>query len=117
MLPQAEKFLKEQKKLTGLAEYVFISPITEKHFIDSNSLNGHWKKLLLKSNFIHRGIYQLRHSFASNMLSNGEELLWVSSMLGHKSANITLEKYTKYMRKTRERKVTVFDTLSTKMAQ
>lgn len=34
----------------------------------------------------------------SNMLSNKEDPIWVSAMLGHKSLNITLEKYTKFIR-------------------
>jgi integrase len=76
-----------------------------------------WKNILNECGFKHRGIYQLRHSFASNMLSIGEDLLWVSSMLGHKSANITLEKYTKYMRRKRERKTTVINSIDTQVAQ
>jgi integrase len=117
MLPQCEDFLREQRKLTGLSEYVFISPKLNKHFNNSMNLREIWRKLLKDSDLDFRGIYQLRHSFVSNMLSSGEDLLWVSSMLGHKSANITLEKYTKYMRRKRERKTTVFDSLDTKVAQ
>ncbi len=116
MIPQCEKFLKQQQKLTGLSEYIFISPITNKHFFDSVSLNNKWRDLLLKSKLEYRGIYQLRHSFASNMLSNGEDLLWVSAMLGHKSADITLGRYTRFIRKKRERKLSVFDNISTKIA-
>ncbi|MCT7531986.1 tyrosine-type recombinase/integrase [Aliarcobacter cryaerophilus] len=43
-------------------------------------------------------MYQTRHSFASNMLSNKEDIFWVSKMLGHKNLNITLEKYSKYIK-------------------
>lgn len=112
MLPECEKFLKAQEKITGLREFVFISPVTNKHFLSSNSLVVEWKKLLKKCNLKSRGIYQLRHSFASNMLSNGEDLLWVSSMLGHKNASVTLTKYTKYLRRKRERKVSVLDNVT-----
>ena len=31
------------------------------------------------------------------MLNNNEDLLWVSSMLGHTNASITLNKYSKYI--------------------
>lgn len=117
MLRPCEDFLKRQRKITGLGEYIFISPISNKHFHSSISLSVIWKRLLKDCDLDFRGIYQLRHSFVSNMLSSGEDLLWVSSMLGHKSANITLEKYTKYMRKKRERKITMFDSLDTKVAQ
>ena len=45
----------------------------------------------------HRRIYQTRHSFASNMLSNKEDLNWVSQTLGHKNPGITQQKYFKYI--------------------
>ncbi len=117
MLPQCENFLKSQQKLTGLSEYVFVSTNTKTHYINSMSVTHQWRKLLKNCDLEFRGIYQLRHSFASNMLSNGEDLLWVSSMLGHKSASITLEKYTKYIRRKRERKTIGFDLVDTKLAQ
>lgn len=117
ILPQCEDFLKEQRKITGLSEYIFLSPNLNKHFNTSGAFHFIWKNLLKECDFKFRGIYQLRHSFASNMLSSGEDLLWVSSMLGHKSGNITLEKYTKYMRRKRERKTIVLNSLDTQLAQ
>lgn len=42
-----------------------------------------------------RYLYQLRHTFASLMISNGEEITWVSQMMGHKSSDITLKVYAK----------------------
>lgn len=44
-----------------------------------------------------RIIYNTRHTFASLMLSNGEEPLWVASMLGHKNLNITYEFYARWI--------------------
>ena len=32
------------------------------------------------------------------MISAGEDILWVASMLGHKNANITLQVYAKYIK-------------------
>jgi len=32
------------------------------------------------------------------MISSGEDILWVASMLGHKNANITLQAYAKYIK-------------------
>ena len=116
MLPQCEEYLREQQKITGLGEYLFLNQ-RNKPFHGSSALNKNWFDLLKKCNLDKRGIYQLRHSFASNMLSNGEDILWVSFMLGHKTANITLEKYTKYMRKKRVRKNTFLDNYSTNLAQ
>ncbi len=42
-----------------------------------------------------RYLYQLRHSYASLMISNGEDIVTVSKMMGHKSLNITMKTYVK----------------------
>jgi len=49
------------------------------------------------------------------MLSNGEDILWVSHTLGHKNSAITLEVYAKYI-KSKEKKRGAFleDGLSSK---
>ena len=44
------------------------------------------------------------------MLSNKENIFWVSKMLGHKNPNITLEKYSKYIKSNRTKKTTFMDT-------
>jgi integrase len=117
MLPQCEIFLKEQKKVTGLSQNVFLRE-NGKIYRSSNDLLYKWYQLLEKLNLERRSIYQTRHSFASNMLSNKEEPLWVSQMLGHKNLNITLEKYTKYIRVERAgRKTTFLDEKSFIFAQ
>ena len=67
-----------------------------------------WYKLLEKLNLEKRNIYQTRHSFASNMLSNKENPLWVSQMLGHKSLNMTLEIYTRYIKEEKALRKTTF---------
>lgn len=47
-----------------------------------------------------RKLYDTRHSFASIMMSNGEESLWVSRvMLGHSNINTTFKYYAKYLPK------------------
>ena len=40
----------------------------------------------------------MRHTFASMMISSGEDILWVSSMLGHKNSSITLQVYAKHIK-------------------
>jgi integrase len=38
------------------------------------------------------------------MISSGEDILWVASMLGHKSANITLQVYAKYVKSEKKKR-------------
>jgi integrase len=108
MLPQTELYLKEQFNITNDSKYVFLNSIN-KPFSSSSSLQYSWNILLKKLNIKKRSIYQTRHTFASNMLSNGEFPLWVSQMLGHKSLNITLEKYSKFIKNDESRKITYLD--------
>jgi len=56
----------------------------------------YWKPILKKKNIPYRNLYQMRHTFASMMISNGEDILWVSNMLGHKDSTTTLSKYARY---------------------
>lgn len=107
MLSQCEFFLIEQRKITGLSKYVFLKS-NGKMYNNSGDLLYEWYKLLEKLNLEKRNIYQTRHSFASNMLSNKENPLWVSQMLGHKSLNMTLEVYTKYIKEEKALRKTTF---------
>jgi len=43
-------------------------------------------------------MYQTRHSFASLMLSYGEDPLWVARMLGHTGPDMIFKHYGKFIR-------------------
>ncbi len=92
-------FLLEQKKLTGDCEYVFVNESRE-HIYDIKRIRDtHWKRTLKKCNIKYRPIYHTRHTFATIMLENGEDILWVSNMLGHTDATMTLSKYARYIKR------------------
>lgn len=105
-------YLENQFKITGdKNSYVYLN-INGNHFFDSKNIrDGLWKKVLKKAKVIYRIIYQTRHTFCSINLQNGEDLIWVSRILGHKNPRITLEKYSKYI-PTNSRKGTIFDKLA-----
>jgi len=108
MLKQCEYYLKEQYKHTSNSKYVFLS-IKNKPYCSTGTFSHIWKNILLQLGIKYRPFYHTRHSFASNMLSNGENALWVSKMLGHKSLNITLTNYSKYIKISDTRKSTYLD--------
>ncbi|MGL2524856.1 site-specific integrase [Helicobacter pylori] len=70
-------------------------------FIDmpkrSSVFQRHFKKLLKALNLKDRKLYTTRHTFASLMLSQGEEAMWVSKTLGHKDLNTTYKTYSHYI--------------------
>lgn len=94
MLPIVEKHFLLQRELTDGNPYnkVFLNS-SGKPFYSHDIIAVNFKKLLDKAD--KRYLYQLRHSFSSLMISNGEDILWVSRMLGHKNSAITLEIYAK----------------------
>jgi integrase len=53
--------------------------------------------VLIAQNIEYRNLYQMRHTFASQMLMNNESILWVSKMLGHKDSSMTLQRYARYI--------------------
>jgi integrase len=98
ILPPVKKALKAQFALTGLRnDYVFLTQYG-KHYQDAGVLSRkQWKPLIRATGLNYRVLYQTRHTFASMMLQQGEELAWVSEMMGHTNINTTLAKYTRFM--------------------
>ncbi|MBH0260809.1 site-specific integrase [Helicobacter pylori] len=95
LLEPVEKILKELKEN---------EPETKKFvFIDapkrSSIFQRHFKALLKKLNLKERKLYTTRHTFASLMLSQSEEPMWVSKTLGHKDLNTTYKTYSHYIPK------------------
>jgi integrase len=99
LLPLESK-LKELKKSMGNYDYLFLNQ-SKKPFYSHDILNLRFKKILKQIGIKERSIYNLRHTFASHMISNiqnGVDILWVSKMLGHKDVSITLKVYAKFIK-------------------
>lgn len=105
MLDSLVPYLKEQYEITGKENsYVFLNQHNE-HFYDIKRIRTtHWKRDLIKCNLEYRPIYHTRHSFASLMLSNNEDILWVSNMLGHTDSTMTLSKYSRYIKRDKKKR-------------
>lgn len=96
-------YLKDQFQVTGdKKSFVFLTSGNQ-HYFDSNKIRDYaWKRTLTEADIPYRTIYHMRHSFASLMISNGEDILWVSHMLGHSTPDMTLKKYAKYIKQDRK---------------
>jgi len=85
-----------------------LETVIKKPFYSHDVLNKRFKELLEKINIKERSLYNLRHTFASHMISNiqnGIDILWVSKMLGHKDISITLEVYAKFIKEDDEKRL------------
>ena len=105
LLDSLVPYLKKQFYRTGDKEsYVFLTQ-NDTHIFDVKNIRDYdWAKLLKKLDISYRPIYHMRHSFATMMIENGEDILWVSHMLGHVSSKTTLDRYAKFTsRKNKQR--------------
>ncbi len=92
-------FLKEQKLLTGnYNSFVFLTKKTNKHFHSAGKVREQiWIKALKKANVEYRNLHQTRGTFISTLISNGEDITYVSKIAGHENLKITLERYSEYI--------------------
>lgn len=118
ILSQTLEVLQSQQKLTGDKEYLFYTRSVKRYF-SHDTLAASFKRLLARNKIKERVLYNLRHTFASQMISQGVDIVWVSKTLGHKDVSITLSTYTKFIQEdeaTRFQKLekfgTIFDTLA-----
>lgn len=114
MLPIVEEALLKQKRETFLnGTYVFLNYLSN-HFYDNHSIRkGYWKNILKLCGLDYRDMYQTRHTFASIMISKGQDILWVSQMLGHTNPNITLSIYAKFIKTEKVQRATFLNDFST----
>ncbi|MBH0306268.1 tyrosine-type recombinase/integrase [Helicobacter pylori] len=95
LLEPVEKILKElQASEPESKKFVFISMPKR-----STMFQRVFRSLLRALNLKDRKLYTTRHTFASLMLSQGEEAMWVSKTLGHKDLNTTYKTYSHYIPK------------------
>ncbi len=95
LLEPVEKILKQLKESEPAnKKFVFISMPKR-----STMFQRAFRSLLRALNLKERKLYTTRHTFASLMLSQGEEAMWVSKTLGHKDLNTTYKTYSHYIPK------------------
>ncbi|WRD02607.1 site-specific integrase [Helicobacter pylori] len=95
LLEPVGKILKElQASEPANKKFVFISMPKR-----STMFQRAFRSLLRALNLKDRKLYTTRHTFASLMLSQGEEAMWVSKTLGHKDLNTTYKTYSHYIPK------------------
>lgn len=86
LFPPALEALTSQKLFTFLANgKVFSNPHTKKAWeTDAQIRRTLWIPALKKAGVVYRTPYQTRHTYASTLLSHGENPMWVANQMGHK---------------------------------
>ncbi|MFE3968989.1 Arm DNA-binding domain-containing protein [Stenotrophomonas sp. YIM B13575] len=99
LLQPAIDALKAQRAHTATAgEFVFHDPRTHARWGSDQSIRaGEWQRALRKAGVRYRYPYQMRHTFASQALSAGENVMWVARQMGHRDWTITAKKYGRWI--------------------
>jgi len=99
LLPKAREALVQQKQFSYLAgEHVFLQHDTMQAFTTDDQLRKRvWLKAMRKSGVAYRPPYQLRHTYASTMLSAGANPMWVASQMGHADWGMIRKIYGKWV--------------------
>ena len=71
-----------------------------------------WKQGIASSGVRQIRIHDLRHSFATNMIASGANIVAVSKYLGHSSINMTLKTYTHLLQEKEDEMVSIINALS-----
>jgi integrase len=99
LLPPAIEALKAQKVFTFLeGKRVFHNPRTNISWeTDGQIRKTAWIHLLKKAGIRYRNPYQTRHTYASMMLSAGENALWVAKQMGHRDTEMIIKHYGRWI--------------------
>lgn len=97
--PQAIDALKVQKGISALrGERVFLNLATMKPWAtDAQIRKNSWLPLMARSGIKYRNPYQIRHTFASTLLTAGGNPWYVASQLGHEDVEMVFRTYGKFI--------------------
>lgn len=97
LLLAARQALEDQRQRTEKAGgRVFLNPRTGKEWTDQSLLRL-WQRTCKKGKARYRNPYQMRHTFASQLLSQGENPAYIAKLLGHKTTEMVIRHYGRWV--------------------
>lgn len=99
LFPPALEALMNQKPFSLLVDgRVFHNPRTNKPWeTDGQIRKTMWQPALKKAGVLYRIPYQTRHTYASTLLSLGENPMWVAQQMGHKDWGMIRKRYGRWI--------------------
>lgn len=87
-----------QIKLLGAPEgWVFPNPFTKQRWANDSKITKRWRKAIEKAGVRYRKPYQTRHTYASMMLSAGENVMYVAGQMGHADWSMLVKVYGRWI--------------------
>ena len=98
LLSPAKEAIVAQIKLLGAPEgWVFPNPFTKQRWANDSKITKRWKKALEDACVRYRKPYQTRHTYASMMLSAGENVMYVAGQMGHADWSMLVKVYGRWI--------------------
>ena len=97
LLQQHRGLLATETLAAGWGEAAWLFPSATNTPLDESNLTKVFHRILKAAKLPHFRVYDLRHTFASLLLSAGAPLLYVSQQLGHRKPTTTLRYYAKWI--------------------
>ena len=93
-------YIKAQFQETGLNSkgYLFLTQYGEPYNTSQKIIEFQWAPLLRSQGLFHRRMYELRHTFATNMLNSGKfSAMQIAKWLGHTNTQMLFTTYARYI--------------------
>lgn len=99
ILPFAREALERQKEFTfPIGGRIFHNPLTNAPWETDNQIRGiGWLPALMTAGVPYRNPYQTRHTYASMLLSAGENPMWVAQQMGHEDWGMIRKRYGRWI--------------------
>lgn len=99
LFPPALEALQDQKRFTFISgKQIFHNPRTNTPWeTDAQIRKTMWQPALKRAGVEYRNPYQTRHTYASTLLSAGENPLWVAQQMGHKDWGMIRKRYGRWI--------------------
>ena len=97
LLKPAREALENQLLITQEKEFIFNNPRINKEWTFSAVLGKYWRAILKKSGVKYRNQYQMRHTYASTLISQGENIFWLATQMGHENTKMIIQHYGKWI--------------------
>lgn len=99
ILPFAREALERQKEFTfSFGGRIFHNPRTNKPWETDNQIRERaWLPAITAAGVTYRNPYQTRHTYASMLLSAGENPMWVAQQMGHEDWGMIRKRYGRWI--------------------